>query len=84
MNVNVKERLCQVCGESKQIGRNFCAFTCESCKAFFRRTALKTIQLHCASNGKCEINVQTRRLCPKCRLKKISYEVKRITKFADN
>ncbi|CAG2165432.1 unnamed protein product [Oppiella nova] len=27
-------------------------------------------QLQCVSNGKCEINVQTRRLCPKCRLKK--------------
>ncbi|CAG2104242.1 unnamed protein product [Medioppia subpectinata] len=51
-------------------GRNFCADTCESCKAFFRRTALKTTVLHCASNGLCKINVQTRKLCQKCRLQK--------------
>ncbi|CAG2110489.1 unnamed protein product [Medioppia subpectinata] len=51
-------------------GRNFCADTCESCKAFFRRTALKTTVLHCASNGLCNINVQTRKLCQKCRLQK--------------
>ncbi|XP_037067861.1 vitamin D3 receptor-like [Pollicipes pollicipes] len=35
----VKE--CGVCGD-KALGYNFNAITCESCKAFFRRNALKT------------------------------------------
>ena len=32
---------CGVCGD-KALGYNFNAITCESCKAFFRRNALKT------------------------------------------
>ncbi|XP_054169194.1 nuclear hormone receptor family member nhr-48-like [Oppia nitens] len=50
--------------------RNFCAVTCESCKAFFRRTAFRETALICASNGKCVITVNTRNLCRKCRLNK--------------
>ena len=34
------ERVCTVCGD-KALGYNFNAMTCESCKAFFRRNALK-------------------------------------------
>lgn len=34
------EKLCKVCGD-KALGYNFNAITCESCKAFFRRNALK-------------------------------------------
>ena len=34
------ERICGVCGD-KALGFNFNAITCESCKAFFRRNALK-------------------------------------------
>ena len=33
--------VCGVCGD-KALGYNFDAITCESCKAFFRRNALKT------------------------------------------
>ena len=33
--------ICGVCGD-KALGYNFDAITCESCKAFFRRNALKT------------------------------------------
>ena len=33
-------KLCMVCGD-KALGYNFNALTCESCKAFFRRNALK-------------------------------------------
>lgn len=35
-----KDKLCMVCGD-KALGYNFNALTCESCKAFFRRNALK-------------------------------------------
>jgi hypothetical protein len=34
-------KFCLVCGD-KALGYNFNAITCESCKAFFRRNALKT------------------------------------------
>lgn len=33
-------KVCGVCGD-KALGYNFNAMTCESCKAFFRRNALK-------------------------------------------
>lgn len=33
-------KVCSVCGDSA-LGYNFNALTCESCKAFFRRNALK-------------------------------------------
>ena len=35
-----KNKVCAVCGD-KALGYNFNAITCESCKAFFRRNALK-------------------------------------------
>ena len=34
------DKTCGVCGD-KALGYNFNAITCESCKAFFRRNALK-------------------------------------------
>lgn len=34
-------KICGVCGD-KALGYNFNALTCESCKAFFRRNALRT------------------------------------------
>ncbi|CAG2162123.1 unnamed protein product [Oppiella nova] len=58
-----------VCGD-KAIGRNFFAITCESCKAFFRRYALKNKPFECPSNGKCMLTPKTRQLCKKCRLEK--------------
>ena len=36
-----KNKVCSVCGD-KALGYNFNAVTCESCKAFFRRNALKS------------------------------------------
>ena len=33
-------KICSVCGD-QALGYNFNAITCESCKAFFRRNALK-------------------------------------------
>ena len=39
-NVLDKSKICSVCGD-KALGYNFNAITCESCKAFFRRNALK-------------------------------------------
>ncbi|CAF2104974.1 unnamed protein product [Rotaria magnacalcarata] len=61
---------CVVCGSSA-LGYNFDAITCESCKAFFRRNALKDpASLHCRRNSNCEVTLETRRRCSACRLKK--------------
>ncbi|CAF0770518.1 unnamed protein product [Rotaria sp. Silwood1] len=61
---------CVVCG-SLAFGYNFDAITCESCKAFFRRNALKKLTtLRCQRKGTCEITIETRRRCSACRLTK--------------
>lgn len=60
---------CGVCGDIA-LGSNFNAITCESCKAFFRRNALKTKEFKCPFNDDCKVDVVTRRFCQKCRLKK--------------
>ncbi|CAF1052504.1 unnamed protein product [Adineta steineri] len=62
--------LCVVCG-APAIGRNFDAYTCLSCKAFFRRNAYNDhIRFTCRISGSCEITILTRRHCSACRLNK--------------
>lgn len=63
------EKICLVCGD-KALGYNFNAMTCESCKAFFRRNALKSNTAACLFQGNCQIDTRTRRFCPHCRLVK--------------
>ncbi|PAA73000.1 hypothetical protein BOX15_Mlig008333g1 [Macrostomum lignano] len=60
---------CTVCGD-KALGYNFDAITCESCKAFFRRNALKTKIQKCNFESSCLVSVITRKFCPACRLAK--------------
>ncbi|UJR14813.1 hypothetical protein I4U23_001800 [Adineta vaga] len=61
---------CRVCG-APATGHNFDQVTCESCKAFFRRNALKHMpDMKCRFSGSCIINIHTRRQCTYCRLKK--------------
>jgi len=62
-------KVCGVCGD-KALGCNFNAVTCESCKAFFRRNALKGKNFICPFNNCCKIDAVTRRFCQKCRMKK--------------
>ncbi|XP_070203133.1 thyroid hormone receptor alpha-like [Littorina saxatilis] len=62
-----KDKTCLVCGD-KALGYNFNAVSCESCKAFFRRNAHKTIRGRC--EGKCDVNVESRSFCKRCRLAK--------------
>nr|ASL70609.1 nuclear receptor [Brachionus koreanus] len=64
------ELICVVCGAPAN-GYNFDAITCESCKAFFRRNAFRPLNLfRCSNNNQCEINIQTRKKCKKCRIVK--------------
>ncbi|KAL4231392.1 hypothetical protein ACF0H5_008971 [Mactra antiquata] len=61
--------VCQICGD-RALGYNFDAITCESCKAFFRRNALKTKVFTCSFEGNCKLDQHTRKFCSGCRLKK--------------
>ncbi|BHF61169.1 hypothetical protein SprV_0100414100 [Sparganum proliferum] len=63
------EKSCAVCGDHA-VGYNFGAIACESCKAFFRRNALRAAMPSCLFSGKCSIQVKTRRFCSPCRLEK--------------
>lgn len=61
---------CYVCG-AKAHGYNFDQITCESCKAFFRRNALKSMdRFRCRNNDNCVITPTTRKRCKRCRLSK--------------
>lgn len=63
-------KVCGVCGD-KALAQNFGALTCETCKAFFRRNALKQEGLaRCLFENNCVIDRTTRRQCSACRLKK--------------
>ncbi|CAF1211619.1 unnamed protein product [Rotaria sordida] len=69
--IKMKKNLrCVVCN-GRAFGYNFDQISCESCKAFFRRNALRDIsELHCRFSGNCNITVETRRHCSYCRIKK--------------
>ncbi|CAF2840922.1 unnamed protein product [Rotaria sp. Silwood2] len=61
---------CYVCG-AKANGYNFDQITCESCKAFFRRNALKSMdKFRCRNNDNCVVTSVTRKRCKRCRLTK--------------
>ncbi|VDO46261.1 unnamed protein product [Haemonchus placei] len=55
-----RQKTCRVCGDHAT-GYNFNVITCESCKAFFRRNALRP--------KVCPIDARAR-FCQKCRLRK--------------
>ncbi|CAM2707105.1 unnamed protein product [Rotaria socialis] len=63
--------ICVVC-LAPAMGYNFDQITCESCKAFFRRNALTNSgKLKCRSGtDDCVVNLETRKRCKACRLKK--------------
>lgn len=65
-------KICSVCGD-QALGYNFNAITCESCKAFFRRNAMKEKELRCPFKESCQITSVTRRFCQRCRLDKCFY-----------
>uniref|UniRef100_A0AC35UC54 Nuclear hormone receptor HR96 n=1 Tax=Rhabditophanes sp. KR3021 TaxID=114890 RepID=A0AC35UC54_9BILA len=64
-----RQKTCRVCGDHAT-GYNFNVISCESCKAFFRRNALRPKEFKCPYSDDCEINSVSRRFCQKCRLKR--------------
>uniref|UniRef100_A0A183C1P3 Nuclear receptor domain-containing protein n=1 Tax=Globodera pallida TaxID=36090 RepID=A0A183C1P3_GLOPA len=62
------QKCCKICGDSAGCGINFGCFSCESCKAFFRRCSVRAQSLKCPFNGHCRITKVSRRACQSCRL----------------
>src|SRR6218665_3042833 len=63
-------------------GVNFNALTCMSCKAFFRRNALRNKEMKCPFQDRCSVDKITRKFCSKCRLKKcFDSGMKKVTIF---
>ncbi|CAF1942860.1 unnamed protein product [Rotaria magnacalcarata] len=61
---------CVVCHGDAH-GYNFDAISCESCKAFFRRNALRSLEkLKCRGTGSCDVAFNVRKRCKICRLQK--------------
>ncbi|CAF3519186.1 unnamed protein product [Rotaria socialis] len=62
--------ICVVCHGDAH-GYNFDAISCESCKAFFRRNALRSSEkLKCRGTGSCDVAFNVRKRCKRCRLEK--------------
>ncbi|XP_062615638.1 nuclear receptor ROR-alpha A-like [Saccostrea cucullata] len=61
---------CRICGK-RASGIHFGVYSCEACKAFFRRCLQRTTPYKCDKGGDCVIDEQQKGLnCSACRLKK--------------
>ena len=60
---------CSVCGDSAS-GHHYGVFSCEACKAFFKRTVQGNIEYSCPAEDNCEISKNRRKACQACRFKK--------------
>jgi len=69
--IGVPSRLCSVCGDIST-GIHFGGNSCESCKAFFRRSVqcLRFQNYKCSSEERCPVNIVTRKVCQFCRYAK--------------
>ncbi len=62
---------CHACGD-KSTGSHFGGISCESCKAFFRRSVQRNRweEYKCSYSGECKMNTSTRKICQYCRYKR--------------
>eukprot|EP00094_Tigriopus_californicus_P006619 TCALIF_06374-PA protein Name:"Similar to Hr39 Nuclear hormone receptor FTZ-F1 beta (Drosophila melanogaster)" AED:0.57 eAED:0.57 QI:0/0/0/0.5/1/1/2/0/509 len=64
-------RVCPVCGQVTKYNqlKNYGAYSCFSCRAFFRRSHENTRNpdFICRKNGECDIQLNKRKKCRKCR-----------------
>ncbi|CAF1116395.1 unnamed protein product [Rotaria sp. Silwood1] len=69
--VGVPSRLCSVCGDIST-GIHFGGNSCESCKAFFRRSVQcnRYQNYKCSNDARCPVNIVTRKVCQFCRYTK--------------
>ncbi|CAF1963911.1 unnamed protein product [Rotaria magnacalcarata] len=70
-DVGMTGRLCSVCGDIST-GIHFGGNSCESCKAFFRRSVqcLRFQNYKCSNEEQCPVNTSTRKVCQFCRYAK--------------
>lgn len=70
-NLSIVPKLCQVCGD-KAKSFHFGGLSCDSCKAFFRRSVHNDAYkgFHCVYKNTCEITVNSRKSCQFCRFQK--------------
>ncbi|CAM2697987.1 unnamed protein product [Rotaria socialis] len=70
-NIGVPSRQCSVCGDIST-GIHFGGNSCESCKAFFRRSVQcnRYQNYKCSNEAQCPVNTVTRKVCQHCRYTK--------------
>jgi hypothetical protein len=63
-----KLKICGVCGDRAK-SFHFGAISCDSCKAFFRRSVQNEAykNFHCPYNNRCDITILSRKCCQHCR-----------------
>lgn len=63
-----KIKICGVCGDRAK-SFHFGAISCDSCKAFFRRSVQNEAykNFHCPYNNRCDITILSRKCCQHCR-----------------
>uniref|UniRef100_T1JKD5 Nuclear receptor domain-containing protein n=1 Tax=Strigamia maritima TaxID=126957 RepID=T1JKD5_STRMM len=64
-------KICGACGDNAK-SCHFGAISCDSCKAFFRRSVQNDAYKHfyCPYDGRCHISMSSRKCCQYCRFKK--------------
>ena len=72
LNAENSKQPCAVCGQlTENKHMHYGAFSCLSCRAFFRRCHQKSTKQgfikECKSNGECSIANEDRKRCQKCR-----------------
>ncbi|CAF3753277.1 unnamed protein product [Rotaria sp. Silwood1] len=70
-DIGVPSQFCSVCGDIST-GIHFGGNSCESCKAFFRRSVqcLRFQNYKCSNDEQCPVNTSTRKVCQYCRYAK--------------
>lgn len=70
-NIGVPSRFCSVCGDVST-GIHFGGNSCESCKAFFRRSVQcnRYQNYKCSNDEHCSVNLVSRKVCQFCRYAK--------------
>ncbi|KAL8564549.1 hypothetical protein ACOMHN_003307 [Nucella lapillus] len=66
-------KVCQVCNDNAS-GFHYGVWSCEGCKAFFKRSIQGPVDYMCPATNSCTIDKHRRKSCQACRLRKC-YEV---------